>query len=145
MDKKIELINNYMTQEYGRMLREGEGFLQYKNIVPGSKAYETSLWDWDSLFTDVALRQLFVYNNMDVDISEYEKGCVLNFLVNGKEDGSLPIFITPTKIHPSPQRQYTNIHKPVLAQHIVFISENTNGGYSWIEPHFEKVERFMSY
>ncbi len=111
------------------MLRGAEGYLQYPNIVPGSKAYQTSLWDWDSLFTDIALRQLFLYNGMETDISEYEMGCILNFLVNGEDNGRLPIFITPTRIYPSSKNQSTNTHKPVLAQHIAFISENSDKGY----------------
>lgn len=145
MNKKIDLINEYMIKEHGRMLRGAEGYLQYPNIVPGSKAYQTSLWDWDSLFTDIALRQLFSYNGMETDIFEYEMGCILNFLVNGEENGRLPIFITPTRIYPSSKNQHTNTHKPVLAQHIAFISENTDKGYSWIAPYFEKVERFIEY
>lgn len=145
MDKKIELINEYMLREYGRMLRDGEGFLQYPNIVPGSKAYETSLWDWDSFFTDVALRQLFVYNGTEVDISEYEKGCILNFLVNGEESGRLPIFITPTRVYPSHKNQQTNTHKPILAQHLAFISDSADSDYEWIRPFFHKVEKFISY
>ena len=145
MDKKIELINEYMLREYRRMLRDAEGFLQYPNIVPGSKAYETSLWDWDSFFTDVALTQLFSYNDLDVDIFEYQSGCILNFLANGEENGRLPIFITPTRVYPSHKNQQTNNHKPILAQHIVFISKSTHKGYEWVRPYFERVERFIEY
>ena len=145
MDKKTHLINEYMLKEYGRMLRKEEGFLKYPNIVPGSKAYETSLWDWDSLFTDVALHQLFLYNGINVDISEYEIGCILNFFANGEENGRLPIFITPNRVYPSHKNQSTNTHKPVIAQHIVFISENSIKDYSWIVPYFSQLERFISY
>lgn len=145
MNQRMELINQYMLREYGRMLRPGEGYLQYSNIVPGSKAYETSLWDWDSWFTDVALQQLFQLNGINVDISEYEMGSVMNFLANGEENGRLPIFITPQRVYPSHKNQSTNIHKPVLAQHILFIAEQGGQGYEWIAPHLEKAERFLSY
>ena len=145
MNTKEKLINEYMLREYSRMLRGAEGYLRYPNIVPGSRAYETSLWDWDSLFTDVALTQLFEYNGVDVDITEYRTGCILNFLVNGEENGRLPIFITPVRVYPSPKNQSTNIHKPVLAQHIAFICENTDAGYDWIRPHFDRVEQFIEY
>lgn len=142
--KKTEIINEYILKNYKRMFRGAEGLLKYPNIVPGSAAYQTSLWDWDSWFTDVALRQLFEYNGIDDDISEYERGCILNFLVNGQENGRLPIFITPEKIHPSATSQ-SNTHKPMLAQHILFICETVGEGYDWIKPHFEQVKKFISY
>ena len=145
LDRKIDLINQYMQKEYGRMLRGGEGVMPYANIVPGSKAYETSLWDWDSWFTDVALLQLFRFNGIDADISEYEKGCVLNFLVNAQENGRLPIFIIPERVFPSVKNQNSNTHKPVIAQHIELIAEEGGQGYDWIAPYFDKLENFSSY
>ena len=144
MNEKSRIINDYMIAHYKRMFREPEGLLKYPNIVPGSAAYQTSLWDWDSWFTDVALRQMFIYNGIDEDISKYERGCILNFLVNGQENGRLPIFITPEKIHPSATSQ-SNTHKPMLAQHILFICETVGEGYEWIKPYFEQVKKFISY
>ena len=54
------------------MFREPDGLLKHKFIVPGA-AYSNSLWDWDSWLTNIALRDF-----VEEDISEYEKGCILN-------------------------------------------------------------------
>ena len=67
------------------MFREPAGNLEYKFIVLGS-IYNNTLWD--SWLTNIALRQ-FVKN----DISDYEKGCVFNFLNMQSEDGKIPIAI----------------------------------------------------
>lgn len=73
--KYEKLICNYAQNNYTKMFREPDGNLKHKFIVPGS-VYANSLWDWDSWLTDIALSNL----DSDRDISEYEKGCVINFL-----------------------------------------------------------------
>lgn len=134
------LILNYAERNYKKMFREPDGLLKYKFIVPGS-CYSNSLWDWDSWLTNIALRA-FVKD----DISEYEKGCVLNFLDHIGDDGRMPIFITPQKewynYDGNPE---TNIHKPCLAQHAAFIVKSYNGDAQWLRPHFDKLLKFIDY
>lgn len=134
------LILNYAEKNYKKMFREPDGLLKYKFIVPGS-CYSNSLWDWDSWLTNIALRA-FVKD----DISEYEKGCVLNFLDHIGEDGRMPIFITPQKewynYDGNPE---TNVHKPCLAQHAAFIVKSNNGDIEWLRPHFDKLLKFIDY
>lgn len=134
------LILQYAKNNYKKMFREPDGFLAHKFIVPGA-AYSNSLWDWDSWLTNIALRD-FVAE----DISEYEKGCIINFLEHMDERGRMPIFITPTRVwynyenHPE-----TNIHKPCFAQHAAFIVKSYNDDAEWLRPHFDKFLKFMDY
>lgn len=135
-----DLILNYAEKNYKKMFREPDGLLKYKFIVPGS-CYSNSLWDWDSWLTNIALRAF-----VKEDISEYEKGCVLNFLDHIGEDGRMPIFITPQKewynYDGNPE---TNVHKPCLAQHAAFIVKSNNSDIEWLRPHFDKLLKFIDY
>ena len=75
MEKKYStLIKNYSKGAYKLLLREGQGYLAHPFIVPGS-VYSYDLWDWDSWFTDVAIRQILADNGEGADsFIEYEKG-----------------------------------------------------------------------
>lgn len=134
------LILEYAKSNYKKMFREPDGLLKHKFIVPGA-AYSDSLWDWDSWLTNIALRDF-----VNEDISEYEKGCIINFLDHIEEDGKMPIFIVPTKKwynyenHPE-----TNIHKPCLAQHAAFIIKSYDNDVEWLRPHFDKILKFVDY
>lgn len=133
-------ILSYAKDNYKKMFREPEGLLKYRFIVPGS-CYDNCLWDWDSWLTNIALDKI-VGNE---DISEYEKGCVLNFLNHIDEEGRMPIVIMPEGTFPEfESAKETNIHKPILAQHALFIVEK-DGDASWIKPYFEKLERYLDY
>ncbi len=133
-----ELIADYTKKNYRECFREPSGQIKYKFMVPGS-CYTDSLWDWDSWLTDLALGE-FVKD----DISEYEKGCVLNFLDYVEEDGTTPIWITP---HDTSKEfvdgKKTNIHKPNLAQHALYISEKY--GFDWLSGRFDAFERYIGY
>ncbi|MDE6373079.1 MAG: glycoside hydrolase family 37 [Clostridia bacterium] len=140
IDKYVNLINDYVRAHYKKMFREPKGILKYHFIVPGS-CYSNELWDWDSWLTDIALRQL---NGID-DISEYEKGCILNFLTNTGENGETPIVISPERCgFDFINKKETNIHKPMIAQHALFAGEQS-GDYDWLKPYFDKLEAFISF
>lgn len=135
-----ESVLHYAENNYRKMFREPNGNLKYKFIVPGS-CYSNSLWDWDSWLTNIALRS-FVKD----DISEYEKGCVLNFLDHVDEKGRIPIMITEDKIRPVfTEEDETNVHKPCLAQHAAYIVENSRGDCEWLRPDFDKLLKFIRY
>ncbi len=139
MFSATQRIRDYALAGYHRMLREPEGLLKYKFLVPGS-VYSDSLWDWDSWLANVALRQF-----AEEDISEYEKGCILNFLEVMDEAGRLPIVIIPERTHPNLQNSNeTNIHKPCLVQHAAFLVKCENGNADWLRPHYEKLTRFVN-
>lgn len=129
-------IKAYAQANYKKIFREPEGQLPYKFIVPGS-AYTSSLWDWDSWLTDVALHQI-----TEEDFSEYSQGCILNFLAHIDADGRIPMMITPTAQLPRTLDENTNGHKPCLAQHAAFLVKQS-GDVSWLRPHFDKLLRFI--
>lgn len=131
-------IEKYAQGNYEAMLREPEGILRHKFIVPGS-IYENQLWDWDCWLTNVALKQF-----VKEDISEYEKGCILNFLDHIDEKGRVPIVILPDRVVPENSNSLTNIHKPCLAQHAAFIIKHNNDT-NWIKDSFPKILRFVDY
>lgn len=135
-----ENILNYAKMNYKKMFREPDGLLKYKFIVPGS-CYTNSLWDWDSWLTNIALRSF-----VTEDISEYEKGCILNFLCHTDSEGRMPIYIKPHATMPNFQKHpEANIHKPCLAQHAKFIVDCNNGDIEWLRPHFDKMLSYIGY
>lgn len=139
-ERRICLIKKYVHTQYKQMLREPDGILKYKFIVPGS-CYNNELWDWDSWLTDVALRKMVGTE----EIGEYEKGCVLNFLSHVDDAGRIPIVISPKRCgFEFVDKKETNVHKPVLAQHALFICEQT-GDYEWLREYFEKLERYIHF
>ncbi len=136
------MIEKYAQANYQKMFREPEGQLNHKFIVPGS-TYSNQLWDWDSWLTNVALRQF-----VKEDISEYEKGCVINFLEHIDEEGRIPLQITKNSILPGvlhePGRK-SNMHKPCLAQHAAFIVKNNGEDVEWLKTYFSDLLRFIDY
>ena len=134
------LILNYAKENYKKMFREPDGILSHKFIVPGA-TYSNSLWDWDCWLTNIALRSF-----TEEDISEYEKGCIINFLEHMDDDGKIPIFITPTMEWYNFNGCFpSNIHKPCLAQHAEFIVKTNNNDVEWLGPYFDKILKFIDY
>jgi len=135
---KVDLINEYIRTQYKKMLREPRGILEYKFIVPGS-CYNNELWDWDSWLTDVALRQMVGTE----EIGEYEKGCILNFLSHIDKDGRIPIVISPQQCgFDFVNKEETNVHKPMLVQHALFVCEQT-GDFDWLWEYFDQLELYI--
>ena len=138
--ENYKLILEFAKSNYQQMFREPAGLLKHKFIVPGSK-YDNCLWDWDSWLTNVALRQF-----VTEDISEYEKGCVLNFLELTDAQGRIPIEITPDSIGLDfGGEKVENIHKPCLAQHAAFIVQHNGGDVCWLRPYFDRLLRFIGF
>ena len=136
---KGENIVEYAVKNHKKMFREPTGLLKYKFIVPGS-VYDDSLWDWDSWLTNIALRQF-----VKEDISEYERGCVYNFLDIMDDEGRIPIFVKPDRCVPNIfKHKESNIHKPCLAQHAAFLIKNDNADAEWMRSHFSKLKAFVN-
>ena len=134
------MIKSYATHNYKKMLRQPEGQLKHPFIVPGS-VYANQLWDWDCWLTNVALRQF-----VEEDITQYERGCVLNFLKHMDEQGRVPLMITKNSILPGNLRnpgQKSNMHKPCLAQHAAFLIQNDGEDAQWLRPYFPGLLRFV--
>lgn len=142
--KYKNIIFDYAKCNYKKMFRDKGGNLNHNFIVPGP-CYNQELWDWDSWLTDIALREI-----ADEDITEYEKGCVLNFLENVREDGWTPVVIMPDKMMPpfdesDVTKDYSpNPHKPCLAQHARFIIEKT-GDALWLKDQLVNLKKYIGY
>ncbi len=147
-----KLIREKLKAEYEQMYREpASDLLKRPFIVPGSAAYMSTLWDWDSWLTDIALRQI-VAETGDPAASgkamRYGRGCVLNFLDNCQA-GWMPIFIDAgfksiDGIKPSRIRD-ANIHKPVLAQHAAFLVKESGGDVEWLREGFQHMQYFHNF
>ena len=140
-----EVIENYCRGNYDKMFRYSGGNLKHNFIVPGP-CYNQELWDWDSWLTDIALREI-----APVDITDFEKGCVLNFLEHVDEDGWTPVVIMPDKMMPPFDESDVvpgvkpNPHKPCLAQHARFICEQLDDA-SWLDnEHLDALERYIGF
>lgn len=145
------LIKKHIYADFRDMYRKPTGIaFVYPYITPGSKQYANVLWDWDSWLSDVALRQTLLDAGTEADRAEalkYEQGCVLNYLAyTSEDDGYMPMVISadtdPEKIKPK-DIYSTNMHKPVLAQHAAFITQQTGGDAGWLAGGFSRLQAFM--
>lgn len=145
-----DLCKENIYKDYRLMFRDPSGgALQYPYITPGSDGYPNVLWDWDSWLTDIALRQILHDKGTEADRAQalkYEQGCVLNFLLHTGDDGYMPMCITkesdPAKIKPADIHS-TNMHKPVIAQHAAFLTDQNGGDASWLAGQFGKLKGFI--
>lgn len=144
LSKAKELIKTYAYKNYKDMGRAPEGIIKHPFIVPGSQSYHNCLWDWDSWLTNIAVRQIMKDTGSGGEFSEYEKGCILNFLEHTDKDGGIPIVILPGRIMPESDKLYeSNMHKPCLAQHLAFVIKENDGDASWVADYFENLEKFI--
>jgi len=150
--KYIKPLKEYVSKDYKKMYREAGGNLKYPFLVPGI-AYGKSLWDWDSYYATIAIRQILTNNKDKGELKtfeKYEKGCVLNFLQRTGADGWTPILITQKEIKSGlgkglnkPANIYKeNMHKPMLAQHAAFLVQNYENT-DWLKDKFSKLQFYM--
>lgn len=148
MKQYIQALREYMSRDYREMYREAGGVFPYGFITPGSASYEDCLWDWDSYFSDVALRQILEDNNVDAsEARDYERGCVLNFLDFTYDDGYMPIVVDrrfPGLRERPANANKENMHKPILAQHAAFLVREDGGDASWLESDFPKMQAYIA-
>ncbi len=146
----IKIIKSHVYKDFKGMYRKGGGALVYPFLTPGSIQYDNVLWDWDSWLSNVALRQVLNDVGSQKDKKQalpHEQGCVLNFLHYGSWDGYLPIVIweTPDPSELKPKNIYeVNMHKPVLAQHAAFITQQNNGDAEWLREYFYNLQAFVN-
>ncbi|MBQ3749540.1 MAG: hypothetical protein II863_19185 [Kiritimatiellae bacterium] len=146
-----ERIKAHITADARGMFREAEGdALIYPYLTPGSKKYASVLWDWDSWFSDVALRQTMADlgdEELRREAQKYERGCILNYLAyTDPDDGYMPILISSgsKRDRMRPDDIYSeNMHKPCLAQHAAFLVREDGGDAEWLREVFGRLEAFM--
>ena len=146
----ISIIREKLCENYQDMFREAGGAFKYPFLTPGSAQYDDVLWDWDSWLSNIALRQILEeINDTDAKIraSEYEKGCILNFLSWGGMDGWIPIFVGRNTDVASikPKDIFSeNMHKPTLAQHAAFLAKLGGGDAEWLREKFYYLQSFIN-
>ena len=151
--KYVEPIEKYVTKDYKKMYRKAGGNLTHPFLVPGI-AYSDQLWDWDSYYASIAIRQILTNNKDKKELEkfeQYEKGCVLNFLKNTSIDGWMPIVIQKGKItgelmsgFKKPENLYSeNMHKPMLAQQTAYLL-NAHKDTDWLKEEFSKLQFYIS-
>ncbi|MEI6947151.1 trehalase family glycosidase [Paraflavisolibacter sp. H34] len=146
------IIKKHIYADYKGMFRKAKGTLPFPFITPGSDQYANDLWDWDSWWSNIALRQILADAGSDKDKREaiaYEQGCVLNFLQYAAADGYIPIVIfsnaNPRDKEHMPDNIYEiNMHKPVLAQHAAFLTKQGGGNADWIREKFYLLQYFVN-
>ena len=134
----VELSNILWAEPYG-------SFKHHCIVVTKNSSYPSQLWDWGNWVNNIALRQIATYQNKQDELVKHEIGSVLNFLNEQHPDGSIEIAIFPSKEHDFASKMpHKNIHKPVLAQHVAFISKH-HTDTAWIEENFPKLVKFIAY
>ncbi len=114
-------------------------------VVTKDSSYPCQLWDWGNWLNNVALRQIARHLGKEEELFRYEKGSVLNFLNEQREDGSIDIVIaSDPKFDLNPIMPHKNVHKPVLAQHVAFICKYTKDD-AWLKEIYPKLEKFIAY
>lgn len=151
IERYKSLCRDHIYADYKQMYRSGgQGAFIHPYLTPGSKSYSNVLWDWDSYFSDVALRQILLDTGSDSDRAEaleYERGCVLNYLeYTDLNDGYMPMVIDastdPRLIKPE-DISSTNMHKPVLAQHAALLVRESGGQAGWLREYFPRLDAFI--
>jgi len=149
MEKYIKALRDYMQKDYKGMFRESGSGFPYGFLTPGSASYMDCLWDWDSYFSNVALKQIIKDGDNDAEEAKYyEHGCVLNFLHFTDSSGFMPIVVQRVSGEPEYLRagdvHKENMHKPVMAQHAAFLVKHENGDAEWLREDFSKLQYFIN-
>ena len=143
MKKYEELITKYINEQKYKILREPSGKLPHKFIVPGA-CYAQEIWDWDSWLTDVAISNTLKTEEEKAEFSEYQKGCVLNFLDNMYDNGSIPFMTSGESTFCESESGESNGAKPVIVQHALFVCKFL-GDFSWLKDQYVKLKKFLNY
>lgn len=152
IEKYISIIRENIYKDYKEMFREEGGTFKYPFITPGSSQYADILWDWDSWWSNVALRQILLEKGTEAEKQKalkYEQGCVLNYLNYGGMDGWVPIIITRSSgdresLKGGENIYETNMHKPCLAQHAAFLTKLNNNNAEWLRDYFYNLQAFVN-
>ncbi|MCF7838302.1 MAG: glycoside hydrolase family 37 [Candidatus Marinimicrobia bacterium] len=147
----IRSIRQTLSRDYKQMYRPPGQRMKYPFLTPGSEQYADVLWDWDSWLSNVALRQILVETGTEDDREEakpYERGCVQNFIQWSRDyghDGWVPISVrrdgSPV-IKPDDFADH-NMHKPCLAQHAAFLSQQDND-VAWLGDDQKYLQFFVN-
>ncbi|MFT3866874.1 MAG: trehalase family glycosidase [Nibricoccus sp.] len=150
--KYIPIVRAQIHKDYQGMFREQGGAFKYPFLTPGSQQYGDILWDWDSWWSNVALRQILLEKGSAEERTkalQCEQGCVLNYLNYGGMDGWIPIILkrksgTRSEVKGNQDIYATNMHKPCLAQHAAFLTKLNGGDAEWLREGIYFLQAFIN-
>ena len=120
-------------------------FLNPCIVVRGGRCYPGQMWDWGNWANNLAVRQILSDRGNESELFAYEKGSVMNFLNEQREDGSIDIVIASSpEFDLSKSHPHKNVHKPVLAQHVAFITKYVED-IEWLKEIYPKLDKFLAY
>ncbi|MGI6495027.1 MAG: MGH1-like glycoside hydrolase domain-containing protein [Kiritimatiellia bacterium] len=146
------IILDHLARFYPTMRHEAAGGVFRRPFIVAGGGYEHCLWDWDSFFASVSLFCLMRQTNAPAAtrdaMVEAMRGNILNFL-----DLQLPSGAIPPSFYPGSDGFYEeavekwepNVHKPVLAQFVELVSEQTDGDYAWIRDRLPDIARLHAH
>ena len=103
------------------------------------------MWDWGNWANNLAVRQILSDRGNESELFAYEKGSIMNFLNEQREDGSIDIVIASSpEFDISKSHPHKNVHKPVLAQHVAFITKYVED-IEWVKEIYPKLDNFLAY
>ncbi len=143
---KTTELKDYLIHLSRILLSEPTGDFHHPCIVVnGNSSYPRQLWDWGNWANDIALSQLSLDGAISEDLFPYQKGSVLNFLREQKEDGSIEIVVfSDPEINYIKKMPHKNVHKPVLAQHVAMIVKERED-LDWVREIYPSLERLIAY
>lgn len=143
---KLTAFQQYLSELKNTLLSPAWGnFLHPSIVVRGGRCYPGQMWDWGNWANNIAVRQIATNEGSEKEIFAYEKGSILNFLNEQRDDGSIDIVIASSpEFDLSKSHPHKNVHKPVLAQHVAFITKYT-ADTEWVKEIYPDLERFVAY
>ena len=143
---KYDKLKKYMIDLSGILWAEPYGsFKNHCIVVTKSSSYPSQLWDWGNWMNNVALRQIAKHQGKEKELIKHEIGSVMNFLNEQHDDGSIEIAIFPSKEHDFVSMMpHRNVHKPVLAQHVAFITKYSECT-EWVREIYPRLKKFISF
>ncbi len=144
-------LMEYFSSVAPKMLRPAMGILRHPSISPSlpGDAYNTQLWDWDTLWTS---RALFHLARMAADRSLFNQvglhaqGSLLDFLDHQSDTGRIPIMIevhNPDRFNclSSAAPNHRNQAKPIFGQLALLIADELRS-VDWLRSKFDHILRF---
>ena len=148
--RSADALQHYFADCAPKLLRAPAGILKHPSVAPSlpGKAYSTSLWDWDTLWTSQGLFRLAALRHDDQlrqKLCEHVSGSLLNFLEHASPDGQIPIVMMANNPDPlgatGKNPTSKNQAKPVFGQ-LGLLASDQRGDANWLEPHFDSILRF---
>jgi len=145
-----DALLRYFATNAPQLLRAPDGILKHPSVAPSlpGKAYSTSLWDWDTLWTSQGLFRLAALlhdDQLKQQLCEHVSGSLLNFLEHASPGGQIPIMMTADNPDPlgatGKNATSKNQAKPVFGQ-LGLLACDQRGDAKWLEPHFDSILRF---